>query len=649
MVFLARVLFDFEATQSDDLSLREGEIVEVLDKDESGWWIGRVDNRKGEFPFNYVQLLTEDEAKAYINGHATAASASTSDGAGANGSNGDASTAMAVAGDSIDTMKVMGVEQGKNGMVHVIESSTKSGKVETSKRTIASFRLLDAQLRTLLPEFEGTLPPKWADKALLPAEIAKQRKDVLEEYVDKLVSTNGADFLLVPWLFPGQGIQLSADALQRAKEAQEKAKAQEQSKPAEVPSVLARVLYAWEPQDRVELPMQEGEVIAVLSRDTGARGWWEGQSVAGVRGLFPSNHVELMDAADAIAWMNGDASKAISPTYASAADAATSSSSSSSDTKKEKKKKSEVNANRKQKVIPNFSLGSTNSFDDLLDKGYCIETPTGAPYVKSSAPCPGSGDPVKLSFTQYLWDCQTLSLADILSSNDPDEGPMEFVVDGEGEDADPSVVKGLMHCVKLMPKGASVRLICTPGMAYGPVGAPPLIPPATHIVFDLKLEEFGEQKPRRASLLSRMLKPPKPAVEARTRVTSLRNLQTIGNRNATGPSTAASSAASSAGGDAQKEPGRRAGHIMIDRAQPSEEVQTTRAKQAEPKKKYEYQVLKKMCKDNVDFAALSMDRTCLEDHLVDAGFEEAFQMDKMQFLLKPKWRQVAAKRQAGLF
>jgi len=38
----------------------------------------------------------------------------------------------------------------------------------------------------------------------------------------------------------------------------------------------------------------------------------------------------------------------------------------------------------------------------------------------------------------------------------------------------------------------------------------------------------------------------------------------------------------------------------------------------------------------------------LEDFLNDAGFEEAFQMDKTQFLLKPKWRQVAAKRQAGL-
>lgn len=275
MVILARVLFDFEGAQSDDLSLKEGEIVEIIDKDESGWWIGKIDNRKGEFPFNYVQLLTEDEAKAYFQEHSNS-STDASSSSSTNNTNSN-NNQIAMAGDSIDTMKVMGVEQGKNGMVHLIESSTKSGKVATSKRTIASFRMLDSQLRTLLPEFEGALPPKWADKTNLPPEIAKQRKDALEEYVEKLVSIEGANFLLVPWLFPGQGIQLSADAIQRAKEAQDKAKAQEASKPPESPPILARVLYSWEPQDRVELPMQEGEVIAVLNRETGARGWWEGQ------------------------------------------------------------------------------------------------------------------------------------------------------------------------------------------------------------------------------------------------------------------------------------------------------------------------------------------------------------------------------------
>jgi len=226
---------------------------------------------------------------------------------------------------------------------------------------------------------------------------------------------------------------------------------------------------------------------------------------------------------------------------------------------------------------------------------------------------------------------------------------MEFIVDGKGEDEDPSIIKGIMECVKIMSKGTQCRLICTPSMAYGVVGSPPLIPPLCHLVYDLKLEDYGDQKPRRASLLMRMIKPPKPEVEARNRVTSTRMMQPIGNRGEgkTGGAGAVA-AASSSGAVVKKDPTRQAGHVLIDRTPPSQSVETSRAKQAEPKKKFEYQVLKKMVKDNVDFNSMGLDRLCLEDFLNDAGFEEAFQMDKTQFLLKPKWRQVAAKRQAGL-
>ncbi|KAM6460812.1 mitogen-activated protein kinase kinase kinase 21 isoform 2-T2 [Liasis olivaceus] len=53
------VLYDYEATGEDELSLRRGEMVEVLSKDaavsgDDGWWAGKIHHRLGIFPANYV-------------------------------------------------------------------------------------------------------------------------------------------------------------------------------------------------------------------------------------------------------------------------------------------------------------------------------------------------------------------------------------------------------------------------------------------------------------------------------------------------------------------------------------------------------------------------------------------------------------------
>ncbi|KAI3367460.1 hypothetical protein L3Q82_026317 [Scortum barcoo] len=52
-------VFDYEATAEDELSLRRGDLVEVLSKDslvsgDEGWWTGMIADRVGIFPSNYV-------------------------------------------------------------------------------------------------------------------------------------------------------------------------------------------------------------------------------------------------------------------------------------------------------------------------------------------------------------------------------------------------------------------------------------------------------------------------------------------------------------------------------------------------------------------------------------------------------------------
>lgn len=54
-------LFDYEASGKDELTLRKGDVVEILSLDseisgDEGWWAGKVNNKVGIFPSNYVSL-----------------------------------------------------------------------------------------------------------------------------------------------------------------------------------------------------------------------------------------------------------------------------------------------------------------------------------------------------------------------------------------------------------------------------------------------------------------------------------------------------------------------------------------------------------------------------------------------------------------
>ena len=56
------VLYDFDTPASDEIALRRGEVITVLERDDGGWWRG--ENARGDvglFPFNYVSLLEEDQ------------------------------------------------------------------------------------------------------------------------------------------------------------------------------------------------------------------------------------------------------------------------------------------------------------------------------------------------------------------------------------------------------------------------------------------------------------------------------------------------------------------------------------------------------------------------------------------------------------
>ncbi|KAL7308875.1 actin binding protein [Mucor circinelloides] len=62
----AVVLFEYEASETNEMSLLEGEVVTQIDQVDEGWWFGVSEDGKkqGLFPANYVQILEQEEQPA---------------------------------------------------------------------------------------------------------------------------------------------------------------------------------------------------------------------------------------------------------------------------------------------------------------------------------------------------------------------------------------------------------------------------------------------------------------------------------------------------------------------------------------------------------------------------------------------------------
>ncbi|KAM9798340.1 CD2-associated protein [Neosynchiropus ocellatus] len=63
---MCKVTFTFDATNEDELSLKEGDIIHVLSKDtgEPGWWRGEIGGKVGVFPDNFVAVIPEAEKES---------------------------------------------------------------------------------------------------------------------------------------------------------------------------------------------------------------------------------------------------------------------------------------------------------------------------------------------------------------------------------------------------------------------------------------------------------------------------------------------------------------------------------------------------------------------------------------------------------
>ena len=55
----ARALFNFKGEMKCDLEFRKGQVIQIITKTETqdDWWEGKIEDRVGIFPANYVKLM----------------------------------------------------------------------------------------------------------------------------------------------------------------------------------------------------------------------------------------------------------------------------------------------------------------------------------------------------------------------------------------------------------------------------------------------------------------------------------------------------------------------------------------------------------------------------------------------------------------
>lgn len=59
---LVRALYDYQSDDPISLSFKKRDIIEVLSRLESGWWDGLLNDERGWFPSNYVEVINAQEA-----------------------------------------------------------------------------------------------------------------------------------------------------------------------------------------------------------------------------------------------------------------------------------------------------------------------------------------------------------------------------------------------------------------------------------------------------------------------------------------------------------------------------------------------------------------------------------------------------------
>lgn len=238
-----RALYEFDARNPDELTMRPGDIIEILEGIcEPGWLMGEINGQRGLFPEAYAELMSDP----------------TSDGIFNNNFIPDEKSIITETNDSI---------------------ISKTSKAPSFKyKVLYPFLARNSDELTINPDdiinaIEGLFEPGW-----LMGELNGQRGLFPESYVEKIAEE------VSDQTEPGQLQRMSSVGSLRSKKSRQKK--------AEVATVIA----SYKALGQEQLSLEKGQLVSVRRKmDTG---WWEGElQVKGKKkqfGWFPASYVKLL-------------------------------------------------------------------------------------------------------------------------------------------------------------------------------------------------------------------------------------------------------------------------------------------------------------------------------------------------------------------
>lgn len=57
---VAKALYDYEPQRDEEITLKKGDLVHIINKGSSGWWIGECNEKFGKFPGTYVEVMSNE-------------------------------------------------------------------------------------------------------------------------------------------------------------------------------------------------------------------------------------------------------------------------------------------------------------------------------------------------------------------------------------------------------------------------------------------------------------------------------------------------------------------------------------------------------------------------------------------------------------
>ncbi|XP_066533446.1 CD2-associated protein isoform X2 [Hoplias malabaricus] len=218
---LCKVVFEYVPQNEDELELKFGDIIEVTEEVEEGWWSGTMNGKSGLFPSNFVKEVEMSEEGEINDAH-----------------------------DEPD---------GKDEVMSPTSPQAGNGVIQPPKK------VKGVGFGDIFREGSVKL------KVRLPSESEEKK----EKPIPSLPSVARTTHFSTP------------DAQKVEKDGESKGKEKEYCK--------ATFNYAATNQD--ELDIKEGDIIHLLSKDTGEPGWWKGE-LNGKQGMFPDNFVVLISDMD---------------------------------------------------------------------------------------------------------------------------------------------------------------------------------------------------------------------------------------------------------------------------------------------------------------------------------------------------------------